>query len=103
VLRQNQVKLCRARGSGNHALQEERISEVFEIAQLRVTSHRPFTKLMQMDAEFLRHVSGVGNLRTKDVDLVATPDHFLDQINRLRRTTSGRRKERFVRQKGDAQ
>jgi hypothetical protein len=37
------------------------------------------------------------------VDFVAAPDHFLDEINGLRRTAAGRRIKRFVRQERDAE
>ena len=37
------------------------------------------------------------------LDLVAAADHFLDEINRLRRAAAGRRIERLVRQERDAE
>ena len=58
---------------------------------------------MQANAELFFHIGRFGNLRTKDVDFVAAPDHFLDEINGLRRTAAGRRIKRFVRQKRDVE
>ena len=58
---------------------------------------------MQLDAKFICDGIRVGDLRAKNVDFMAAPDHFLDQINRLRRTAAGRRIKRFVRQKRDTQ
>ena len=58
---------------------------------------------MQPDAEFFLNVFRFGNLRAEDMDFVAAADHFLDQINRLRRTAAGRRIKRLVRQERDAQ
>jgi hypothetical protein len=57
---------------------------------------------MQCDLKFFLHVFRVGNLRAEDVDFVAAPDHFLDEINGLRRTAAGRRIKRFVSQERDA-
>jgi hypothetical protein len=37
------------------------------------------------------------------MDFVATPDHFLDEVNRLCRTAAGWRVKRFVRQERDAE
>ena len=45
----------------------------------------------------------VGDLRTEDMDFVAAADHFLDEINRLRRTAAGRRIKRLMRQERDAE
>ena len=103
MLREQQVKLCIARGVGDHAFEEERIREIFEIAELCVTSHFPAGEWMQRNAKFFPHVFRVGNLRAEDMDLVAAPDHFLDEINGLRRTAAGRRIKRFVREKRDAE
>ncbi len=58
---------------------------------------------MQADAEFFSDVFRVGNPRTEDMNFVAAPDHFLDEIDRLRRTAAGRRIKRFVRQERDAE
>ena len=58
---------------------------------------------MQTDAEFFFDGFRFGNLRAKDVDFVAAPDHFFDEINGLRRTAAGRRIKRFVGQKRDTQ
>ena len=52
---------------------------------------------------FFRTSVRIVNLRAEDVDFVAAPDHFLDEINRLRRTAAGRRIKRLVRQKRDAE
>ena len=57
----------------------------------------------KLDAEFFLDVFRVGNLRAEDVDFVAAPDHFLDEIDGLRRTAAGRRIKRFMRQKRDAE
>ena len=76
--------------------------QVFEIAQPCVTAHLPAGERMQCDLKFFPHVFRVGNLRAKDVDFVAAPDHFLNEINGLRRTAAGRRIKRFVRQERDA-
>ena len=57
----------------------------------------------RLNAEFLPHLFRVVNLRAEDMDFVAAPDHFLDEINRLRRTAAGRRIKRFVREKRDAE
>ncbi len=57
---------------------------------------------MELDAKFLPHPLRIGNLRAKNVDLVTPPDHFLDQINGLRRAPARGRIERFVSQEGDA-
>ena len=98
-----QIKFCFARGGGDHAFEKKRIREVFEIAQLGVTAHLPFGERMKFDAEFFLHIFRVVNLRAEDVDFVAAPDHFLDEINGLRRTAAGRRIKRFVREKRDAE
>ncbi len=82
---------------------KKRIREIFEIAQFRVTAHRPLREWVQSDAEFFLHVFRIVNLRAKDVDFVAAPDHFLDEIDGLRRTAAGRRIKRFVREKRDAE
>jgi len=58
---------------------------------------------VQVDAEFLFDGIGFGDLRAKNVDFMAAPDHFFDQINGLRRAAAGRRIKRFVRQKRDTQ
>jgi hypothetical protein len=58
--------------------------------------------LAQADAEFFFDVFRAGDSRTKDVDFVAAANHFLDKINRLRRTATGWRIKRFVRQERDA-
>jgi len=60
-------------------------------------------ELMQMDVEFFLDGFGFGDVRAKNVDFVAAPDHFLDQINGLRRTAAGRRIKRFMGQKRDTQ
>src|SRR6266702_1644196 len=44
---------------------------------------------------------GLGKGRTKQMHLVAPLNHLSRQINRLRRSTAGRRIERFVGEKGD--
>jgi hypothetical protein len=56
-----------------------------------------------LDVKFLRHDPGFGDLRAKDVDFMAAADQFFDQINRLSRTSAGRRVKRFVRQKCDTE
>jgi hypothetical protein len=58
---------------------------------------------MQMDVEFFLDGFGFGDVRAKNVDFVAAPDHFLYQINGLRRTAAGRRIKRFMGQKRDTQ
>ena len=58
---------------------------------------------MQADAKFPFDVLRFGDLGTKDVHLVAAPDHFFNEINRFRRTAAGGRKERFVGQERHAQ
>jgi hypothetical protein len=58
---------------------------------------------MQMDAEFFFDGIGFGDLRAKNVNFVAAPDHFLDEINGLRRTAAGRRIKRFMRQERDTE
>ena len=87
---------------GDHAFEEKRIGQIFEIAQPGVAPHPPFVELVQPDAEFLFDVFRVGDLRTEDVDLVAAPDHFLDEIDRLRRAAAGGRIKRLMRQERDA-
>jgi hypothetical protein len=57
---------------------------------------------MQRELKFFPLVFLVWNLRAEDVDIVAAPDHFLDEVNGLRRTAAGRRIKRFVSQKRDA-
>ena len=57
---------------------------------------------MKFYTKFFLHIFRVVNLRAEDVDLVAAPRHFLDEINGLRRAAAGRRIKRFVREKRDA-
>jgi hypothetical protein len=54
-------------------------------------------------AELLSDVFRVGKLRAKKVNLVAAADKFLDQIDCFRRSASGRRIKRFVRQEGNSE
>ena len=103
MLGKQQIELRRARGFGDHALQKEGIKQVFEIAQGGITSHLPLVEQMQADAKFIFDDFRFGDLGTKDVHLVAAPDHFLDEINRFRRTAAGGRIERFVGQERHAQ
>jgi len=103
VLREQQIEFYRARGPGNQALQKRRIEQVFEIPQPGITAHLPGGELMQMDAEFFFDGFGFGDLRAKNVDFVAAPDHFFDQINGLRRAAAGRWIKRFMGQKRDTQ
>ena len=100
-MRKQQIEFYRARGPGNHALQKGWIEQVFDIAQAGVAAHLPGGELMQMDVEFFFDGPGFGDLRAKNVDFVAAPDHFLDEINRLRRSASGGRIKRFMRKESD--
>ena len=90
MLRKNQIKLRCARGVGDHPFQKKWVGEIFEVAQLRVTAHLPFCKLMQTDLKLFLHVFRIGDLRAEDVDVVPATNHFPDQINRLRRTAAAR-------------
>ena len=58
---------------------------------------------MQADAKFPFDNFRFGDLGTKDMRLVAAPNHFLDEIDGLRRTAAGGRIKRFVGQKRDAE
>jgi hypothetical protein len=58
---------------------------------------------MQTDVVFFFDIRRISDPRTKNMNLVTTPDHFLNEINGLRRTAAGRRKKRFVRQEREAQ
>ena len=58
---------------------------------------------MQSDTEFGFEILRVGNPRTEDMDFMAAADHFLDEIDRFRRTAPGRRIKRLMRQKRDAE
>ena len=102
-MRNNQVEFRFARGRDNHAFEEKRVEQVFEIAELGVAAHFPSAELMQPDAELFLHVRRSGDLRAEDMDFVSPPGHFLDEINGLRRTAAGGRIKRFVRQEGDAE
>ena len=56
---------------------------------------------MQMNVESVRHDFRFGKLRTEDVDFMAAPNEFLNEINGLRRTAAGWRVKRLVRQECD--
>ena len=58
---------------------------------------------MPLHTEFFPHGFRIGNLWAEDVDIVAAPDHFVDEIYSLRRTAAGRRIKRFVRQERDTE
>ena len=58
---------------------------------------------MQSDAEFGPDIFRVSELRAEDMDFMAAPDHFLDEINRLGRAAAGRRIKRLVSQECDAE
>ena len=103
VLRNEQIEFRFARGPGDHAFEEKRIGQIFEVAEPGVTAHLPFGEWMQPDAELFFDVCRVGDSRAEDMDFVAAADHFLDEINRLRRAAAGRRIKRFVRQERDAE
>ena len=103
VLRQEQIESHPARRIRHHAFQKKWIDEVFEIAQPGVAIHLPFFELMQADAEFFPNGFRAVNLRAENMDLVAAPTHFSDEINRLRRAAAGWRVKRLMRQKRDAQ
>jgi hypothetical protein len=48
---------------------------------------------MQTDVVFFFDIRRISDPRTKNMNLVTTPDHFLNEINGLRRTAAGRRKK----------
>jgi hypothetical protein len=50
------------------------------------------------DAKHFFDVLGVGDLGAENMDLVAAPDQFLDEINGLSRTATGGGIKRLVRQ-----
>lgn len=58
---------------------------------------------MQANAETPFYIFGFGDFRAKNMNFMAVPDEFFDQINRFGRAATGRWKERLVRQKSDAQ
>ena len=99
MLRKDQVEFHAPGGQRHHPLQKKWVGQIFEIAQLRITPHLPGREQMQPDAELFRYAGGVGDLRTKHMHRMAAPDHFLDQINGLRRPAPRGRIKRFVRQK----
>jgi hypothetical protein len=103
VLRKNQIEFYFARSFRDQLFQEKWINEVFEISEFGVTSHFPFLKRMNFDAEFIFDIFRVWNLRRKNMDFVTAPNHFFDEKNSFRRTASGWRIKRFVREKCDAQ
>ena len=43
---------------------------------------------MELDAKHFPDVLGIGNLRAKDMDLVAAPDKLFDEIDGLSRTAT---------------
>jgi len=52
---------------------------------------------MKVDAKFSLDGCRADDLRAEDMDFMAAPAHFRDEINRLRRAAAGRRIKRLMR------